>query len=364
MRKVILFCLICSLPFMVLGCGDGQGGNGLEAQTQVGELPRYGFESDHMSLEEIGRMLERMGREIQESGSVTFAGNAYPLTGYGDIEFNLMPRPRPDGSIATGFELGVGARGTSDPPQPGREGKAYTFFEGASVQGTPTEVADAIDGLAATLESTGTFSWDIHSADFVGTAFVDQYLGQNTRNPRQPYRVMLDITFGEGEFARHDDREDLDEAVERGQGTVLGSTGAEGVDQAGVVEALQAFAAAVRSGQVAIGEGEAGVGEEVSLGFGHVAAFDGSSEKIEMVLNWPSLPPPEPEDRAAGARYYEEPWAMPITEFAEMLQRIATEILEDGTFTMEGEEYTVGETVGGEIGFQSRGMVIEVGWRR
>ena len=55
---------------------------------------------------------------------------------------------------------------------------------------------------------------------------------------------------------------------------------------------------------------------------------------------------------------------MPAAEFAELLQRIGTEILEDGTFTFNGEEYTVGETIGGEIFFGAGGLSFEVGWRR
>ena len=44
MRKVFALCLICSLPFLVGGCGNGQGGNDVGAQEQVGELPRYKVE--------------------------------------------------------------------------------------------------------------------------------------------------------------------------------------------------------------------------------------------------------------------------------------------------------------------------------
>ena len=363
MRKVFALCLVCSLPFLVSGCGNGQGGNEVGVQEQVGELPRYGFESDYISMVEVGEMLERMGREIQQNGSVTFAGNTYPLTGYGGIEFNLSRRADREENVGTGLQMDFSSDGSFDPPTAGGKG-AYTLHEGYTVRGTPAELADAIDELAGTLESTGAFAWDFHTADFVGAAFVDQMLGQNTRNPRQPYRLMLDITYGEGEFERHDDREDIEEVVERGQGVWLGNTSVEGADQAGVVEALRAFGAAVRSGRVVVGEGQAELGDEASLNIGHVAAGDGSSNKIEMSMNWPSRPAPEPEERAEGSRYYEEPWAMPVTEFAAMLQRIATEILEDGTFMLGGEEYTVGETLGGEIGFNSRGMTIEVGYNR
>jgi len=82
-------------------------------------------------------------------------------------------------------------------------------------------------------------------------------------------------------------------------------------------------------------------------------------------MQWTDTPAPEPEPEPEGpARYHDEPTNMPVAEFAELLQRIGTEILEDGTFTFNGEEYTVGETIGGEISFGAGGMSFEVGWRR
>ena len=66
MRKVFVFCMVCSLPFLVSGCGYGQSGNDVGAQEQVGALPSYGFESDVMPMAEIGRVFEEMGWEMQQ----------------------------------------------------------------------------------------------------------------------------------------------------------------------------------------------------------------------------------------------------------------------------------------------------------
>ncbi len=363
MRKAFALCLICSLPFLVSGCGNGQGGNGVGAQEQVGALPGYGFESDVMSTAEIGRIFEQMGREMQQNGSATFLGVTYPLTGTAQIEFGISRQARGNRGLRTGFGVEVTSSGEAE-PSGRRGGGAQTHYEGRMAMGTPAEVADALDQFAESLAGTGAFAWDFHSADFVGTAIIDQYLGQDTSIRRgQPYQFIMDIAFGEGEVQRHDDREDIEELVEAGQGVLLGNTSVEGADQATVVETLRALSAAIRAGQIVVGEGQAELGDEASLSWAHVA-IPGGSDKIEMGLNWPTLPAPEPQERAQGPRYYEEPGAMPVTEFAEMLQRIATEILEDGTFMLEGEEYTVGETLGGEIGFSAGGMTIDVGWRR
>ena len=375
MRKVFALCLICSLPLLVSGCENGQSGNGVGAQEQVGPLPGYGFESDVMPMAEVGRVLEQMGREMQQNGSATFLGVTYPLTGTASIEFGINRRAMGGQGLRTMFgvefrstlETDLAERSGRPGGTEGTEGNAYTHYEGRIATGTPAEVADALDQFAESLATAGVFAWDFHSAEFAGTAIIDQYLGQNTRNPRQPFRWMMDVAFGEGEVERHADREDIAEAQEEGSGVMLGTTSVEGADQAGVVESLRAFSAALRSGQIVVGDGEATLdADQVTLNWAHVAVV-GGSDKIEMGLQWPSLPPPEPEaepETAGPARYHDEPTNMPRAEFAEMLQRIAAEILEDGTFTFNGEEYTVGETIGGEIFFSAGGLSFEVGWRR
>ena len=228
--------------------------------------------------------------------------------------------------------------------------------------GTPAQIADALDQFAESLATTGAFAWDFSSMDFAGTAIIDQYLSQNTRNPRQPYRFEMEITFGEGEVQRHDDREDQQEALEEGEAVLLGNTSVEGADQATVVESLRALSAALRAGQLVVGGGTAEIGDQARLGFAHVEV-PGGSHKIEMGLQWPSLPAPPPQEPATGPSYNEET-SMPTAEFAAMLQRIATEILANGSFTLEGETYTVGDSIGGEISFTPRGMTIEMGYRR
>ncbi|MFH1764454.1 MAG: hypothetical protein ABIF09_09705 [Gemmatimonadota bacterium] len=361
MRKVFVFCMVCSLPFLVLGCGYGQSGNGAGAQEQVGALPNYGFESDVMPMAEIGRVFEEMGREMQQNGSATFLGVTYPLTGNGHIEFGINRRAQGDQGLRTSFGVEFASTGQPEPPER-RRGVANTHYEGRMADGTPAQIADALDQFAESLATTGAFAWDFSSVDFAGTAIIDQYLGQNTRNPRQPYRFEMEITFGEGEVQRHDDREDQEEALDAGEAVLLGNTSVEGADQATVVESLRALSAALRAGQLVVGGGTADIGDQARLGFAHVEV-PGGSHKIEMGLQWPSLPAPPPQEPATGPSYNEET-SMPTAEFAAMLQRIATEILASGSFTLEGETYTVGDSIGGEISFTPRGMTIEMGYRR
>jgi hypothetical protein len=99
----------------------------------------------------------------------------------------------------------------------------------------------------------------------------------------------------------------------------------------------------------------------------HLAGGEEGSQKIELYVDFGPVPErPTAAEREEGPRYYvEEAAGTPIAEFAALLQRIATEILEDGTFMLEGEEVAVGDSLlGGEISINPRGMGIEVNWRR
>jgi hypothetical protein len=281
------------------------------------------------------------------------------------IEFGIRRRIRGDRPIRTSFgtEFGDSSLETLAERQ---EGNAHTYYEGRLAEGTMAEVADALDQFAGALETNGAFTWDFHSGPFAGTAIVDQYLGQMERQNRVTYRMMMDITFGEGEVQRHDDREDIEEIESTGRGEWLGQSSVEGVDQAAVVEALRALSAQIRSGQIAVGEGQAAMElDPVRVSWAHVFIPDGS-DKVELNLQWSNEPPPEPEapPPVVGPRYYDDEASMSMTEFAEMLQRIATEILEDGTFMLEGEELAVGDRIGGEIGINPNGLLIDIGWRQ
>ena len=125
MKKAYAVCALFILILLVSGYENLQNRNRVAAQEQVVPVA-FSFESDHMSMVEIGQMLERMGREMQQNGDVTFAGNAYPLTGYGGIEFSISRRVDREGNLRTGFELGFGSSGSTGPPT---NGKAYTQYE-------------------------------------------------------------------------------------------------------------------------------------------------------------------------------------------------------------------------------------------
>ncbi len=81
--------------------------NGQEAQQAQG--PSYNLETDHISMADLGELLERIGEEIQWKGQVTIGGKTYPVTGFGSIELSVGPRRRGQGT-SINFELSAGGR--------------------------------------------------------------------------------------------------------------------------------------------------------------------------------------------------------------------------------------------------------------
>lgn len=361
MRKVVVFCLAAGLTLLIMVCADGRNATGAQEQTPP---TGYGFESDSMSMEAIGELLEQFVSEMRQNGSVTYRGNTYPFSGYGGLDFGIRIRPDREGNLRTGFEIGFQASGPGDRVLQ----QGGTYYQ-TSINGPPDQVADYIDQMVANLASSGTFEMDIHTAEFVGSAIIDQRLIENVRRQGRglPYALETFVTFGEGEVERHDDDERFVEGLENGNILALGVTETVGADQAAVAEVFSSLASSLRSQTIRVADGEAEWGEDVRFSVAHLAGGEEGSQKIELYVRFG--PAPEPLTRAEreeGPRYYvEEAAGMSMTEFAALLQRIAAEILEDGTFMLEGEEVVVGDSLlGGEIGINPRGLGIEVNWRR
>jgi len=364
MRKVFALCLLGSFAVVLLVCG-GDRSTAQERPTPI----QFGFESDSMSMADIAQMLEQFGNEMQQNGSVTYRGEAYSFTGYGGIEFSLNRRADREGNLRTGFEVGFRDSGSGE--QGLETGGAY--YE-TGITGPPAQVADYLDDMVANLASSGTLQLDFHTGEFVGSAIVDQRLIERTppeggRGGNFPFSLETFVTFGEGEVERHDDDEDFAEDLEANRIAPLGITETVGADQAAVAEVFSSLATSLRSGTIRGADGEAQWSDSVRFRIAHLAPGEGGSHKIESVLQFGPLPPrPSPAEaaaaREAGPRYYvEEAGGTPMAEFASMLQRIAAEILEDGTFMLDGQEFTVGDTLrGGEISFNANGIGIEVGW--
>jgi hypothetical protein len=318
--------------------------------------PSYQFESQHFSMQETGRLLERLGTEIQRTGTVTVGGNAYAVTGFGGIEFSLSRRGN-----RTGIEIGFGSDGRTTPPTGGRRPRTdYDPYQRGGGNWQPSDVADLVAELGETLASTGVFVLENHRVDFRGAATIDQRLIESTLGRGLPYELEVHVLFGEGEFAGPDDDEDYEE--DQGYGLIRSIARAQQQDrdQAAVAQMWASLAEDLTAGRVRVGDEELAVGENVRFGLTHVTAVDGQYDKIEFSLSFG----PRPEPGAREPRWGDEAFNEPTADLAAILQRIGAQILEDGTFELGGEVFTVSRTANWEIGANPRGFGVEVSYHQ
>jgi hypothetical protein len=336
-----------------------------EAQQQeIVSLPAYGLESGHIAMQDVGALLERLGREIQQDESVTFGGNSYPLSGFGGVEFSVNRMRRGD-LERTGVQLDIGSEGRSTTPVNFRTGElrpGYDPYQRSGRNWESSALADVLAELGQTLASTGAIVLEHHQVPFRGAANIDQRLLDGTRGGigrGRQYELEVHVLFGEGVFEGPDDDEDYVEDQEYGLITSLARSQQEDADQAAVAQMFSSLAEDLRAGRMRVGDEEVPVGETpVAFVLTHVTATDGAYDKIEFSLHFGPTP-----EWPSGAQVGDESFNEPMTDLAAIMQRIGAQILEDGTFEFNGETFTVSSTANWEIGVGPRGFAIEVSYR-
>ncbi len=329
-------------------------------QREVSAFPRYALESNHFAMDDMGSLLERMGREIQQDEQFTIGGTAFPLSGFGGVEINVNRYTRGE-ETSTGVELHFNSSGRTTTPVSRRTGQLreeYDPYERGGRNWDPSALADVIAELGETLSATGTIMLEHHRVPFRGVASIDQRLITGTMGRRYPYKLEVHVLFGEGEFEGPDDDEDYTEDQEYGLIKSLARDQQEGADRAAVAQTFASLAADLRAGRVRVGDEERPVGETpVSFKLTNVTATDGSWDKIEFSIMFGPRPP-RPE--GGDARYGDEQFNEPITDLAAILQRLAAQILEDGTFELGGDVFSPTSTANWDIHASPSGFAFEV----
>ena len=350
MKKIDALMLLGAPPLLAVGWLGAWAT--LDADQQAPPAGTgYHFESQHFSMEDAGRLLERWGGEIQQSGQITAGEASYPLTGFGGIELSV--RARGNGA---GVQIGFGSSGRTGPPSAARR-QDYDPYQRGGRASDPSAVADLLAEIGQTLAATGTVVLEDHEVAFRGTADIDMRLTQHTGG-RRPYALEALVTFGEGNFSRPNDDEDYGEDLGFGLTEEAGRDQQQGANRNTVAEMFASLAQGLRAGSIRVGDGEFGVDETVDFGITHVTAVDGSYDKIEIGLQFG----PERQRRAEGARYGDEEYNEPTADLAALLQRIGSQILEDGTFELGGEVFSVGRTSSWEVSANQRGFSVEVSY--
>ena len=322
--------------------------------TVVNGQPAYNLETDHISMADLGELLERIGKEIQQKRQVTIGGNTYPVTGFGSIELSVKSSQR-RGTQGTSiqFEISAGRQGLP-------RGTTYISYDRKGMRMTPAEFAEILAKLGNTLDSKGVFVLDDHSVTLEGRAKIVQKLTKGTqRMGRGPiYSFRFDVMFGQNDFpVPQDEAEDITSMrpEERERIKELAKKEITGADQKAVAKLLASLSRDLKAGKVRVGDQDLPAGENIECGFSHLIALDGKSHRIRVALKFGQGPP---QKRPTGPRYGEEFINEPIKKVGALLKRLGTEILEAGTIKLGENVFSVGEKATYEVGASQGGFSI------
>jgi hypothetical protein len=351
MKKFYAFALLGIPICLILGFGTTQpiGENeGQEEQVQVGS---YGREAQYVSMKEVGKLLERLGKEIQQNSRVTMGGNSYPVTDQGVLEINVGPRRG-----GTSMQIEISSGRTESPTR----GKTYVSYARYGQRSTPAELAGLLAKLGKTLDSTGAFVMEDHSVALKGTASVVERLTERTgqlRGPQRPYSFYVDVVFGEKGFPLPGDEEDSVEAEKRGDIKELAKKEMSDADNKAIAKLFGSLSRDLKAGRVRVGDKNLEVGKNIMFGLSHLIAADGKSERIRAGFKFGEVPPQEQSSRP---KYSKEFFDAPMKQVGALMKRMGTEILESGTFKLEENEFLVGKTAVYEVKASDRGFSIEL----
>jgi len=353
MKKSYALALLCIPLCLILGFGTfqliGESG-GQEEQVQMAS---YGLETQYMSMKEVGKLLERLGKEIQQNSRVTLGGNSYPVTDQGRLEFDVGPRR---GGTSMQIEISAGRK------EPPTEGKTYVSYVLGAQRATPAEFAELIAKVGKTLGSTGAFVIEDHSVALKGTASVVARLAERTRYlpARQPpFIFCVDVVLGEGDFPLPEDELDVAEQVKRGDIKELAKKEMSGADQKAIAKLFDSLSNDLKAGRVRVGDKSLEVGKNIMFIISHLIATDGKSDRIRAAFMFGEVPP---RKKPTGPRYSKEFYDKPMKQVGALLKRMGSEILESGSFKLEENEFPVGKMAIYEVKANERGFSIELAY--
>ncbi len=334
-----------TVDFSILHTASGKAAvEGVQITFPFGEeIPReqpeaarrmvYKRESEFVSMAEVGKLLERFGKEIQDKGSISVGGTGFAVSGRGTLEIKSSEGRR------NSVEISI-SPGRAQPP--GQKG-FYVPYERRSQGWTPADLAAIVAAVGETLAGTGVFVLEDDSVALEGTASVERRLVERSRPGRRPHTFYLNIGFGQEDLAIPEE----EYSEELGAQEELARAETKDVDRAGLASVLGSLSGDLKAGRVRVGDKEFAVGEDVDFRVKHTSSTDGSSNRIQIAFSFGERTPRA--DRTPRRAYSRESPEMPMRDIGELFQRIGTGILSDGTFNIGGVEFRAGEMANMEI---------------
>jgi len=345
MKKIYVYALLCIPLCLILGLGTALSiGNGGQTPQQG---PQYSRETDSTSMVEVGKLLEQLGKQMQNK-SISIGGESYEVGDKGRLEISVSGR---------GMQLEIGY----GPGNPNRKPTTLVAYSRSARSGTPEKLAEMLNGIGKSLTSSGEFSMEDHSVALKGTASAKIRLMKNLRsNPgRPPYSVTFDVVFGDKEFPLPDDEVDSVEEEKRGDIIEVAKKEAKNLDKKELTEMFNAFSQDLKAGKVNVGDQTLEIGENFGFFLSHLTAADGSSERIRTALMFGKV---TPREKRGEPRWGGEFFDASMKELAELLQGVFAGIAKDGTFSIDGKDFKAGEFATYEIGISNQGIDLELGY--
>ncbi len=349
MKKIYFMVLLCIPLLLFLGSKTSKtiGMDGQEAQAPE---PSWGMETEDISMIEVGKLLERLGKEIQQKGEFTAGGNTFALKGKGSLEWGAR---RMRGGTSLQIEIGAFERP--------RRGNTYVAHVSGGRSATAADAAEVLAGIGKTLASKDVLVIDEHSVSLEGRIGITQRMTEMVRGRgrRMPYRYNFDIFFGEGGFPVPEDEQDSVEAEQRGWIKELAIKETMNVDKAAVIKLFEQLSAGLQEGRISIGETSLPAGDVIQFGISHLVTTEGNGNRIRVGMQFG---PVAPQVRTAGPRYSKEFFDEPMKKVGAFLKRMGTEILEKGAFKLGENEFKAQELATYEVSASSRGFSIELAY--
>ena len=308
----------------------------------------YRRESEFMSAGQVGAVLEQIGREMQQNASPSLGGAQLDVDGGG--MFEISARKDPSGRNFFQIEF---VTGREDPIQ---QKEFFVPYERRSQDWAAADVARSVAGIAETLASTGRFELEDAVVEFGGSASVEQKLMERFDPGERQHAFYIDINLG----PRNLPRPLAEYAEEIGSINVLAKDEAGAVDQDEVARLLALLSSDLAAGRIQMAGQEFPV-DRLDFRFKQTSSLDRQSHRLQFAFFFgPSIPgAPEPDARPRS--HARESKDIPMEEVATLLQRIGTEVLSTGAFSMDGMVFRTADQAYLEVSVvEGRGLEIVV----
>ena len=308
----------------------------------------YRRESEFMSAGQVGAILEKIGQEMQQSAGPSLGGAQLDIDGGG--MFEISARQDPSGRSFFQIEF---VTGREDPIQ---QKEFFVPYERRSQDWAAADVARSLARIAETLASTGRFELEDAVIEFGGTASVEQTLTQRFDPGERRHAFYIDINIGPQGLPRP-----LAEYVEEiGSINVLAKDEAGAVDQEEVARLLGSLSGDLAAGRIQMAGQEFPV-DRLDFRFKQTSSLDRQSHRLQFAFFFGPSAPAVRDPDARPRSHSRESRDIPMEEVAALLQRIGSEVMSTGGFSMDGMVFRTADKAYLEVSVvEGRGLEIVV----